>query len=107
MVPKAESVAPPRERITFPRLPTMTGFVTTRDLLTCSPTIIHEFGTRCYVRCIWRTLTAHRPVTFLECLEFSACDRASKPKDKGKEDEPGHDVPGWPRCHEHSAAFHG
>lgn len=53
----------------------MNGFVTTRHLLTCSPTIVHEFGARCYVRCIWLALTAHRPVTFLECIEFASAAR--------------------------------
>lgn len=48
----------------------MTGFVTTRDLLRHSPTIIYEFGTRCYVRCLWRSLVSNRPVTFLECIAF-------------------------------------
>jgi hypothetical protein len=32
-----------------------------------SRTIVHEFGFRCYLRCIWRTMTADHPVTFLEC----------------------------------------
>lgn len=46
----------------------MTGFVRTWDLLTHSTTIVQEFGARCYLRCVWRTLTAQRPVTFLECM---------------------------------------
>jgi hypothetical protein len=59
-----------------PALAAMNGFVTTRHLLTHSPTIIHEFGARCYVRCIWRTLTADRPVTFLECIDFAPLQRS-------------------------------
>ncbi len=47
----------------------MVGVVTTRHLLTHPRTIIHEFGPRCYARCVWRTLTAHRVVTFLECVD--------------------------------------
>ncbi len=46
----------------------MVGIVTTRHLLTHPRTIIHEFGTRCYLRCIWRTLAEDRAVTFLECV---------------------------------------
>ena len=46
----------------------MRGFVTTRHLLMHSPTILHEFGARCYLRCVWRALTTRRPVTFLECM---------------------------------------
>lgn len=46
----------------------MTGFVSTRHLLTQSTTIVQEFGARCYLRCVWRTLTAQRPITFLECM---------------------------------------
>jgi len=47
----------------------MVGFVTTRDLLVHSKVILYEFGPRCLVRCFWRNATAHRPVTFLECVE--------------------------------------
>jgi hypothetical protein len=50
----------------------MTGFITTRHLITHSPTILHEFGPRCYARCIWRTITSHRPVTFLECISLAS-----------------------------------
>jgi hypothetical protein len=46
----------------------MVGVITTRHLFTQSRTIINEFGTRCFLRCIWRALTAHSPVTFLECI---------------------------------------
>jgi hypothetical protein len=45
----------------------MIGVVTTRHLLTHSAVIAHEFGTRCLLRCFWRTLTADHAVTFLEC----------------------------------------
>jgi hypothetical protein len=45
----------------------MDGFVTTRHLLTHSAVIVHEFGARCLVRCLWRTLTSPHRVTFLEC----------------------------------------
>jgi hypothetical protein len=46
----------------------MVGVITTRHLFTQSRVIINEFGTRCFFRCIWRALTAHPPVTFLECI---------------------------------------
>jgi hypothetical protein len=46
----------------------MVGTVTTRHLLTHAGLIVHEFGPRCFARCVWRTMTAHHPVTFLECL---------------------------------------
>ncbi len=46
----------------------MVGFVTTRHLLTHSTVIIQEFGARCFLRCIWRTLTSEGDVTFLECV---------------------------------------
>jgi hypothetical protein len=45
----------------------MVGVVTTRHLLTHSALIAREFGGLCLVRCFWRTWTADRPVTFLEC----------------------------------------
>ncbi len=45
----------------------MVGFVTTRHLLTHSGSIVREFGPVCLLRCYWRTLTADRAVTFLEC----------------------------------------
>jgi hypothetical protein len=47
----------------------MTGVVTTRHLFTHSRTIVHEFGGRCYLRCVWRTLVQRRVVTFLECVD--------------------------------------
>ena len=46
----------------------MAGYVTTRDLLLHPAVIVREFGTRCFARCVWRTLTAGRTVTFLECV---------------------------------------
>jgi hypothetical protein len=46
----------------------MVGVVTTRHLITHSRLILREFGPRCLLRCIWRSLTAHRKVTFLECV---------------------------------------
>jgi hypothetical protein len=46
----------------------MIGVITTLHLVTHSTTIVRQFGLRCYVRCVWRTATAHRPVTFLECV---------------------------------------
>ncbi len=49
----------------------MVGVVRTRHLVTHPRTIVNEFGVRCYLRCIWRTATAHRPVTFLECIEVA------------------------------------
>ncbi len=45
----------------------MVGLVRTRHLITHPRTIVREFGLRCYVRCIWRTLMERRPVTFLDC----------------------------------------
>jgi hypothetical protein len=51
----------------------MSGFITTRDLLLHSTEIIHEFGVRCYWRCVRRTFVGtfvHAgQVTFLECIE--------------------------------------
>jgi hypothetical protein len=47
----------------------MVGVVTTRHLFTQSRLIVREFGTRCFLRCVWRTLTARHDVTFLECIE--------------------------------------
>jgi hypothetical protein len=46
----------------------MRGVVRTRHLITHPWTIIREFGPRCYFRCIWRTLTQNRAITFLECV---------------------------------------
>jgi hypothetical protein len=46
----------------------MSGFVTTRDLMLHSLTIVRQFGPRCFARCVWRTLTAQQTVTFLECV---------------------------------------
>jgi hypothetical protein len=46
----------------------MVGFITTRSLLTHPSLIVREFGMQCFVRCIWRTLTLDRNVTFLECI---------------------------------------
>jgi hypothetical protein len=54
----------------------MVGRVTTRHLFIQPHTIIHEFGARCYLRCVWRTLTAHRSVTFLECVPTTDTDDA-------------------------------
>ncbi len=45
----------------------MVGVITTRHLITQSRVIVREFGARCYLRCVWRTLL-HRRVTFLECV---------------------------------------
>jgi hypothetical protein len=45
----------------------MVGVVSTRHLLICSAVILREFGVFCLLRCVWRTLTTNRPVTFLEC----------------------------------------
>jgi len=46
----------------------MAGFITTRNLLTHAALIVREFGPRCYAHCVWRALTAHRTVTFLELV---------------------------------------
>jgi hypothetical protein len=45
----------------------MIGVVKTRHLMSYARVIVHEFGVRCYLRCVWRTISGHRPVTFLEC----------------------------------------
>ena len=47
----------------------MIGVVTTRHLLRHPHTIVQAFGTRCYLRCVWRALTSSRTVTFLECID--------------------------------------
>jgi hypothetical protein len=49
----------------------MVGVISTRHLVTHPRAIVHEFGMGCYLRCIWRTVAAHRPVTFLECMEVA------------------------------------
>jgi hypothetical protein len=46
----------------------MRGIITTKDLVTCAPTIISEFGMAAYLRCWARALTSRREVTFLECV---------------------------------------
>lgn len=46
----------------------MRGFITTRHLLTHPVLIVREFGFGCLARCVWRTVTARRSTTFLECL---------------------------------------
>jgi hypothetical protein len=55
----------------------MVGVVTTRHLLTHSALIIQEFGALCLLRCFWRTFTADRAVTFLECVQTpdASCKR--------------------------------
>jgi hypothetical protein len=46
----------------------MEGLITTRHLLTHSTVIVREFGVRCYLRCLGRTMFGGRKVTFLECI---------------------------------------
>jgi hypothetical protein len=46
----------------------MVGVITTRHLLTHSAVIVREFGFGCFARCVCRTLTSRRRVTFLECV---------------------------------------
>jgi hypothetical protein len=46
----------------------MVGFITTRHLFAHPILIVREFGVRCFARCVWRTLSADRATTFLECL---------------------------------------
>jgi hypothetical protein len=58
----------------------MVGVVTTRDLFTHPHEIVREFGARCYLRCVWRTLTVHGSVTFLECIRCSRRVRAPLPQ---------------------------
>jgi hypothetical protein len=48
----------------------VSGYITTRHLVTNAATIVREFGMRCFLRCVWRTITARRAVTFLECVPF-------------------------------------
>ncbi len=48
----------------------MVGFITTRSLFAHPSLIVQEFGVRCFARCIWRTLTLGRNVTFLECIRL-------------------------------------
>jgi hypothetical protein len=50
----------------------MVGVVTTRDLLVHPYLVVHEFGARCLLRCVWRTLTSDHEVTFLECVSVDA-----------------------------------
>jgi hypothetical protein len=49
----------------------MVGLVRTQHLMTHPRSIVHEFGFRCYLRCVWKTATADHPVTFLECMAES------------------------------------
>jgi hypothetical protein len=46
----------------------MYGVITTRHLVLKAPVIIQEFGLKTYCRCIYRTITTRRQVTFLECI---------------------------------------
>lgn len=46
----------------------MVGVVTTRHLFLHSRVILREFGAVCLFRCLWRTFTSDRNVTFLECI---------------------------------------
>ena len=46
----------------------MHGLITTRNLVVNAPTIISEFGTAAYMRCLAAALFSRRPVTFLECV---------------------------------------
>ncbi|MBN1959307.1 MAG: hypothetical protein JW841_00025 [Deltaproteobacteria bacterium] len=46
----------------------MRGIITTRDLITCAPTIIAQFGVAAYFRCWARAVLSRRNVTFLECV---------------------------------------
>lgn len=50
----------------------MTGVITTRHLFLHAVTIMSEFGTRIYFRCLVRTLLSTEPVTFLGCLHEPA-----------------------------------
>jgi hypothetical protein len=69
----------------------MVGFIITRSLLAHPSLIVREFGMPCFARCIWRTLTSGRNVTFLECIPFppsseSAVGRSSMGKQFDGED---------------------
>jgi hypothetical protein len=46
----------------------MYGVITTRHLVLKAPIIIQEFGLKTYCRCLFRTFTTRRHVTFLECV---------------------------------------
>jgi hypothetical protein len=46
----------------------MRGVIGTRQLLSCAPTIVREFGLRCYLRCVMRSLASPGKSTFLECI---------------------------------------
>lgn len=46
----------------------MQGFITTRDVLLHSRTVVGAFGLRVYLRCLLRMSCYRRPVTFLECI---------------------------------------
>ncbi len=59
----------------------MLGVIRTRHLWMHAPLIIHEFGLRCFARCVWRNATQHRVVTFLECVS----DRAGPPPDRASD----------------------
>ena len=48
------------------------GAITTRDLLTNSGLILHQFGARAWLRC-WCAVLFGRETTFLACV---ACFRA-------------------------------
>ncbi len=46
----------------------MRGIITTKDLVTCAPTIVAQFGMAAYLRCWGRALFSRKEVTFLECV---------------------------------------
>ena len=46
----------------------MRGFIQTYDVFVNAVLIVREFGPRCFLYCLWRAVTADRPVTFLECV---------------------------------------
>jgi hypothetical protein len=53
---------------TSARETTVSGVITSRHLLLHGLLIVKEFGVRCFVRCVWRTVISHDVVTFLECI---------------------------------------
>jgi len=56
----------------------MVACVTDCDLVAHPHIVVHEFGARCFLRCIWCTGTAHRAVTFLECIDAEPAPAEAK-----------------------------
>ena len=52
----------------------MQGYITTRHLIVCGPTIIRHFGLACWLRCAAAALSPH-PCTF---LDVACCGRSPR-----------------------------